>query len=128
MLISSKEEPPGGGEQLLDELQQALIDISDKGLQEVMLCSYHKLSNMARPSHLEVLKLGARLLHFSRGRLDARAAIILMAQARWEYTRAVNLYLESTDDSDVEVEVDMTRKDETSDVSYARDFFSFTCV
>ncbi len=55
--------------------------------------------------------------------MDARTAIILMAQARWEYTRAVNLYLESTDDSDVEVEVDMTRKDETSDVSYARDLF-----
>jgi hypothetical protein len=78
---------------------------------------------MARPSHLDVLRLGARLLHFGRGRLDARTAIIFMAQARWDYTRAVNLYLESAHDADVQVEVDMSRKDETSDVTYARDLF-----
>lgn len=109
---------PDNWDQLLEQVRQALTSTSDQELQGVMLRFYHEHSEVERPSHTEVIRLGARLLHFATGRLNARAAIMFMARASWEYTGAVKLYLETADDSDVEVEVDTARKYETSDVIY----------
>ncbi|KAG7005329.1 hypothetical protein G7Y79_00020g048570 [Physcia stellaris] len=98
-------EDPVRQARLLQRAREAFNNARDRELQQLLAERYHAVPASARPSLEEVLRMAARFLEIANLRLEARLALIYLANAGWEFESAVGRYWgERYDDEEEEEE------------------------